>query len=74
MKDHKDLLLGLSAFLPTAKTTTPHKAEITSLPKANRTTPPEASRTIPSEAEKPTTSDELNFMNKLKVYRMMVPF
>lgn len=90
-KDHRDLLLGLSAFLPAATKTIPHKAdELTSLPEANRATPPKASRTIPlkfkitippkarrtipSEAEKPTHSDELNFMNKLKVHRMMVPF
>ncbi|EFH69595.1 predicted protein [Arabidopsis lyrata subsp. lyrata] len=82
-KDHRDLLLGLSAFLPAATKTIPHKAdELTSLPEANRATPPKASRTIPlkfkitippkarrtipSEAEKPTHSDELNFMNKLK--------
>ncbi|CAL9216139.1 unnamed protein product [Arabidopsis halleri] len=81
-KDHRDLLLGLSAFLPAAASTIPHKAELTSFPKANRATPPEASRTTPlklkitippkarktigSEAEKPTHSDELNFMNKLK--------
>lgn len=84
-KDHRNLLLGLRAILlPAAKSTIPHKAKgkRTARPEASRTIPvklkitiipPKARRTIPSEAEKPTHTDELNFMNKLKVYKMMVP-
>ncbi|XP_010460202.1 PREDICTED: paired amphipathic helix protein Sin3-like 1 [Camelina sativa] len=74
MKDQPELLLGLNVYLPAAKPTTPHKAKRGTPPEASRTTPLKikialprmASRTITSESEKPTNSDELNFMDKLK--------
>lgn len=80
IKEHPKLLLGLRFFRPATKITIPPKPKITKLPKANCTIPlkikitiPKASRTIPPpKAEKPTNSDdELNFMNMLKVYRML---
>ncbi|VVA94713.1 unnamed protein product [Arabis nemorensis] len=51
LKDHRNLLIGLNAFLP---------------PEAKITIPPKANTTIAPEAKKPTHSDVMDYLKKTK--------